>query len=89
MFSGNAKQWILATVSAAVLMSSSFAAYAGSPHAKTNINLAVTSNFYGFPPSNSAITDLIGDSCLIEQYPWCGRLLRSLGYLRVCSTPHV
>src|SRR5215469_6671716 len=59
MFSGNAKQWILATVSAAVLMSSSFAAYAGSPHAKTNINLAVASNFYGFPPSNSAITDLI------------------------------
>src|SRR5215469_1975997 len=59
MFSGNAKQWILATVSAAVLMSSSFAAYAGSPHAQTNINLAVASNFYGFPPSNSAITDLI------------------------------
>src|SRR5215468_2900427 len=59
MFSGNAKQWILATVSAAVLMSSSFAAYAGSPHAQTNINLAVAANFYGFPPSNSAITDLI------------------------------
>ena len=26
---------------------------------KTNINLAVASNFYGFPPSNSAITDII------------------------------
>jgi molybdate transport system substrate-binding protein len=40
-------------------MSSSFVAHAGSPHAKTNINLAVASNFYGFPPSNSAITDII------------------------------
>jgi ABC-type glycerol-3-phosphate transport system substrate-binding protein len=59
MLSGNAKQWILGTASAAVLMSSSFAADAGSPHAHTNINLAVASNFYGSPPSNSAITDLI------------------------------
>jgi molybdenum ABC transporter molybdate-binding protein len=37
-----------------MVMASSFAA-----HAQTNINLAVASNFYGFPPSNSAITDLI------------------------------
>jgi len=59
MFSSNARKWIVGTASATILMSSSFAAYAGSPHAKTNINLAVASNFYGFPPSNSAITDLI------------------------------
>ena len=59
MFSSNARKWIVGTASATILMSSSFAAYAGSPHAKTNINLAVVSNFYGFPPSNSAITDLI------------------------------
>ena len=59
MFSSNAKQWILGTTSAAGLMSLSFLAHAGSPHAKTNINLAVVSNFYGFPPSNSAITDIV------------------------------
>src|SRR5215470_1589959 len=59
MLSSNTKQWMLGVTSAAVLVSSSFAAYAGSPHAKTNINLAVASNFYGVPPSNSAITDLI------------------------------
>jgi molybdate transport system substrate-binding protein len=44
-------------------MAPSFAAHADDtkfrPHKKTNINLAVASNFYGFPPSNSAITDLI------------------------------
>jgi ABC-type glycerol-3-phosphate transport system substrate-binding protein len=49
--------------SAAIFMASSFAALAGDsykpPHGKTNINLAVASNFYGLPPSNSAITDLI------------------------------
>jgi hypothetical protein len=63
MLRSNAKQLILGAASAAVLMSSSFAAHAGDtkfpPHAKTNINLAVASNFYGVPPSNSAITDLI------------------------------
>src|SRR5262252_9768356 len=59
MFSNNARQWIVGTASATILMSSSFAAYAGSLHAKININLAVASNFYGFPPSNSAITDII------------------------------
>jgi molybdate transport system substrate-binding protein len=63
--SSNAKQWVLAAASAAILMSSSFAALAWDnnyppPHEKTtNINLAVASNFYGVPPSNSAITDLI------------------------------
>jgi hypothetical protein len=44
-------------------MASSFAAHAEDtqfwPHKKTNINLAVASNFYGVPPSNSAITELI------------------------------
>ena len=63
MFSGNAKHWILGPVSAAVLMFSSFSAFAGDdkhpPHKTTNINLAVASNFYGVPPSNSAITDII------------------------------
>ena len=54
MLSSNAKQLMLGAASAAILMSSSFAA-----DAKTNINLAVASNFYGVPPSNSAITDLI------------------------------
>ena len=59
MLSGNARQWIGGIASATILMSSSFVAHANSPHAKTNINLAVASNFYGFPPSNSAITDII------------------------------
>jgi len=63
MFSSNATQWILGAVSAAVLMLPSFSAFAGddkhSPHKRTNINLAVASNFYGVPPSNSAITDII------------------------------
>jgi molybdenum ABC transporter molybdate-binding protein len=34
-------------------------AQAQSSNAKTNINLAVASNFFGSPPSNSAITDVI------------------------------
>jgi len=50
MFSSNARQRIVGIASATILLSSSFAAYAGSPHAKTNINLAVASNFYGFSP---------------------------------------
>ena len=54
MSSRNAKQWMLAVASAGILLASSFAA-----HAATNINLAVASNFFGIPPSNSAITDLI------------------------------
>jgi len=54
MSSRNAKQWMLAVASAGILLASSFAA-----HAATNINLAVASNFYGVPPLNSAITDLI------------------------------
>jgi molybdate transport system substrate-binding protein len=63
MFASNATQWILGAVSAAVLMLSPFSAFAGDdkhpPHKRTNINLAVASNFYGVPPSNSAITDII------------------------------
>jgi molybdate transport system substrate-binding protein len=65
MLSSNAKQWMLGTAVAAILMSFSFAAHAGGPHhpghgRKTNINLAVASNFYGDPASNnSAITDII------------------------------
>src|SRR5262245_16382757 len=51
------KQLILIAASVAMLMASSFAAHA--EDTKTNINLAVASNFYGVPPSNSAITDLI------------------------------
>jgi len=50
------KQWILGAAFAAMMMVSAFAAHAD---AQTNINLAVASNFYGVPPSNSAITDLI------------------------------
>ena len=60
---GYAKQLLLGAASAAILVASAFATYAGdmkSPdHKKTNINLAVASNFYGVPPSNSAITDII------------------------------
>ena len=54
MLSSSAKQYMLGAASAVILMVSSVTA-----HAATNINLAVASNFYGVPPSNSAITDLI------------------------------
>jgi molybdenum ABC transporter molybdate-binding protein len=46
-------------------MCSSLAAFAmnggggGEPEEQANINLAVASNFFGVPPSNSAITDII------------------------------
>ena len=63
MLNSYAKPLTLAVASAAILLASSFVARADdqkSPsHRKTNINLAVASNFYGVPPSNSAITDLI------------------------------
>ena len=59
MLSSNAKQLMLGAASAAILMSSLSAAHADTAHQKTNINLAVASNFYGVPPLNSAITDLI------------------------------
>ena len=62
--SSKAKQLILGAAAAGILMASSFAVHVGSsnylPRPKTtNINLAVASNFYGVPPSNSAITDII------------------------------
>src|SRR5215813_11598370 len=63
MLSSYAKQWMLGAALAAILMSSAFVAHAqdtqSPPDEKTNINLAVASNFCGVPPSNSAITDLI------------------------------
>lgn len=64
MSSSYAKQLMLGAMSAAMLLASSFAADAGNSgyppsSKKTNINLAVASNFYGVPPSNSAITDII------------------------------
>jgi hypothetical protein len=55
MLGSNAKQWILGAASAAILMSSSSAF----SQTTTNINLAVASNFFGIPPDNSAITDII------------------------------
>jgi ABC-type glycerol-3-phosphate transport system substrate-binding protein len=55
----NKRQLILG-VAAAALMSSSLAAQADQTSSGTaNINLAVASNFYGVPPENSAITDII------------------------------
>ena len=64
MLSSYVKRLMLGVASAAIiLMASSFTAHAGDTqlpsHEETNINLAVASNFYGVPPSNSAITDLI------------------------------
>ena len=62
MLSSNTKQLMLGAASAAILMSSLSAAHADDHAAttrRTNINLAVVSNFYGVPPLNSAITDLI------------------------------
>ena len=55
MFGSSLKRWVLGGASAAILMSSPIA----DAQTTTNINLAVASNFYGFPPINSAITDLI------------------------------
>ena len=49
-------------ISASMLMCSALAAFAwagNEPVAPANINLAVASNFFGVPPSNSAITDII------------------------------
>jgi ABC-type molybdate transport system substrate-binding protein len=54
MLGSNTKQWMLGIASATILMSPIWATAQ-----TTNINLAVASNFYGIPPSNSAITDII------------------------------
>src|SRR5262249_53744721 len=62
MLNSYIKPLTLAAASAAILLASSFVARADDrkpPHGKININLAVASNFYGVPPDNSAITDLI------------------------------
>ena len=63
MLNSYVKPLTLAAASAAILLASTFVARADDqkfpPRGKTNINLAVASNFYGAPPSNSAITDLI------------------------------
>jgi molybdate transport system substrate-binding protein len=55
MFGTSLKQWVLGGASAAILMSASIA----DAQTTTNINLAVASNFFGIPPGNSAITDII------------------------------
>jgi molybdate transport system substrate-binding protein len=55
MLGSNAKQWMLGAATAAILMLSSLAF----AQTTTNINLAVASNFFGIPPGNSAITDII------------------------------
>jgi ABC-type glycerol-3-phosphate transport system substrate-binding protein len=47
------KQLVLGAASAAILIWPTLAG------AQTNINLAVASNFFGIPPNNSAITDII------------------------------
>ena len=53
MFSTSLKQWMLGAASAAILMSPMLAG------AQTNINLAVASTFFGIPPDNSELTDII------------------------------
>ena len=59
MFS-SAKPLMRSIAAAAIVMSFAFVAHAwDTPDEKTNINLAVASNFFGVPPDNSAITDLI------------------------------
>jgi molybdate transport system substrate-binding protein len=55
--SGIQHRLVVGAISASVVICSSVAAFAWQEPA--NINLAVASNFYGVPPSNSAITDLI------------------------------
>ena len=55
-------QRMVGAILVSILMCSSLAALAGADSAseeQANINLAVASNFYGVPPSNSAMTDLI------------------------------
>ena len=53
MLGNNAKRLMQGVAAAAILMSPTLAG------AQTNINLAVASNFFGIPPNNSAITDII------------------------------
>jgi molybdate transport system substrate-binding protein len=60
MLRDKAQRWIVLAMAAAVSIATSLVAHAdGNLAHTTNINLAVASNFYGIPPSNSAITDII------------------------------
>jgi ABC-type glycerol-3-phosphate transport system substrate-binding protein len=61
MFSSKMKRLMIGAASSTILISSWVPTHADDEgHGKkTNINLSVASNFYGVPPSNSAITDLI------------------------------
>jgi len=63
MLPDNAKRFFLGSISAVILSFYVSASLADDNHKSrgTNINLAVASNFYGVPPSNSAITDLISE----------------------------
>jgi ABC-type molybdate transport system substrate-binding protein len=54
MLANNLKRLMMGAASATILMSPALATAQ-----TTNINLAVASNFYGIPPDNSAITDVI------------------------------
>src|SRR5215469_15098112 len=55
MLANNLKRLMMGAASAAILMSPLMA----TAQTTTNINLAVASNFFGVPPDNSAITDII------------------------------
>jgi molybdenum ABC transporter molybdate-binding protein len=59
MSSIDAKKLMLGIGFAAISIWTSFEAQADNATKKTTINLAVASNFYGVPPFNSAITDVI------------------------------
>jgi hypothetical protein len=87
MLSNYVKQLILGAAATAIVMASAFAAHAEDSkfphHEKTNINLAVASNFYGVPPNNSAITDLI-NSTVVFCHCW-----RPCDTLRPSPTPCV
>jgi molybdate transport system substrate-binding protein len=61
MSSLDAKKLIIGAGFAAISILTSFEAQADNGIKKTNLNLAVASNFYGVPPSNSAITDIINE----------------------------
>jgi molybdate transport system substrate-binding protein len=56
---GNVTRWMLGVAATAMVTITSFVSHAAPPVKTANINLAVASNFYGVPPSNSAITDII------------------------------
>jgi ABC-type glycerol-3-phosphate transport system substrate-binding protein len=61
MLTGNARRLLLGATPAVFLMFAVSVGHADGNYkpGTTNINLAVASNFYGVPPSNSAITDII------------------------------